>query len=100
MKAWTVVGYTYAAENFHETPLAERLVAEGHLHHSVLDPGGDLEEALDLWANDAGIDRHDESMFDSDEFPKTILASDVDCLACLDDGCRTCGRFTGETEGQ
>lgn len=46
----------------------------------------DAEEFLDGIAQAFGIDRHDESSFDTDEFPKVVFADQV----TLDDACGRC----------
>ena len=78
MNATTIVGYTYQAENLHPTC-------------AVLDYAGDtdpfvsVEVELDRYAERIGIDRMDETTFDSGDFPKVIFSSMLD-------GTETCGR--------
>lgn len=80
-----IVGYTFQAENLcldcaHS--LSVRLFREaGGKVESML-----VETNLDAAATYLGIDRHDESTFDSGDFPKVIFDSQVEdgetCGAC------------------
>lgn len=78
MKAWTIVGYTYNAENYMPEAIVAQLTTNpGNVNHHravVTAP----EAHLDLLARLAGIDRTDERSFDSGDFPKVIFASDVE----------------------
>lgn len=75
MKAFDIVGYTYAVENWLPEELLEALIASGDLAPGARGIG--LEAALDQLAGERGIDRQDERSFDSSEFPKVIFASQL-----------------------
>lgn len=83
MKAWAIVGYTYRAEQYCPTCLPRALTPTGH-NTVTTEP---TETLLDGLAQAAGIDRTDENTFDSGDFPKVILASQVED----DERCGTCG---------
>lgn len=81
MKAWTIVGYTYAADNY-----CPDCIRDSFVTLSGWEVGRTTEELLDHAADIRGIDRADEGSFDSGDFPKVILASMVEtderCGAC------------------
>lgn len=64
--------------------------------------GMTIEQHLDMVARMRGIDRSDETTFDSSEFPKPVFRSDVSSpgsLRGLDteyDRCGSCGEVLGE----
>ena len=81
MRAWTIVGYTYRAENYTPAGIITALpTGEGE----QFDGWGDAtrtmgaEEFLDGIAQAFGIDRQEEYSFDSNDFPKVIFASQVE----------------------
>lgn len=86
MKAWEIVGYVYSADIWCVECMATKAVT------IFRNAGGKVESIstesnLNSAALYMGIDRHDESSFDSDEFPKVIFASDA-----TDEECTICGR--------
>lgn len=78
MHATDIVGYMFQVDIWHGPCLP--LLAMG-VENSV-------EDALDAIAVDRGVDREDERSFDSDEFPKVIFASQVECT---EERCGGCG---------
>jgi hypothetical protein len=76
MKAWTIVGYTYKAENLCLD------CAHGAARRENPDPAlvesMSVETELNDWANTVGIDRDDEESYDSNDFPKVIFVSMVE----------------------
>lgn len=76
-KAWDIAGYTYRAETLCPSCIKVALMDDG-----ILWPGAgnalSIEAALDVVAEHSGIDRYDEWMFDSDDFPKVIFESQID----------------------
>lgn len=68
MKAWTVVGYTYAADIYCTECVLK--VYTGDENEWALD----TEDRLDQYAETLGIDRQDEWTFDSGDFPKVVFA--------------------------
>lgn len=75
MRADTVVGYVYQADQFHPSCLY------GVPWRVEV---GEVEHALDRWAALDGVNRADESSFDSDDFPKVIFADQAEgvCGRC------------------
>lgn len=77
MNATDVVAYTYQADVWHPSCVV-----------GDYDPWRGVEAELDAWADRAGIDREDETTFDSDDFPKVVFASDLTgdemCPGCLE----------------
>lgn len=84
-----IVGYTFAADNYCPEHVIDALpTSEGGVHMSV-------EDNLDELAAAFGIDRTDESSFDSGNFPKIITkqqaehdagwGADVRCGRCGSD---------------
>lgn len=87
MNAAEIAGYTFDAELFHPNCLISVLVLNRELSPAALDMGN--ERALDQHAAANGIDRADESSFDSSEFPKVVFVDQVDadediCAHCAD----------------
>ncbi len=88
MNVDTIVGYVFKAETF----CTEHMKLE--VHRRLVKPLGiydnetnklDAELYLDAIANKLGINRVEESSFDSDDFPKIIFHSDEwdgDCEGC------------------
>lgn len=71
----SIAGYTWRAENYLPDDLIEAMIAA-----RLLAPGArsmTVEEALDQAASVEGIDREDECTFDSEDFPKVILGSQI-----------------------
>lgn len=85
MKAWTIVGYTYNAETYCVD------CAHGLARRSNPDPAPvesmSTEVEMNDWARVVKVDRHDESSYDSHDFPKVIFA----CTTADDDICGECG---------
>ena len=71
MRSTDIVAYTYQAELLCPDCV---LVAVDTYHL----PNEDAEGALDRAARLRGIDREDESSFDSDEFPKVVFADSIE----------------------
>lgn len=94
VKAWHIVGYTFAADTCLPEDIEEwakaNLRAEGILPHEIeraaqAGPQWDAgirahrsEGLLWLLAEIRGIDYGDERSYDSGDFPKVIFASDED----------------------
>ncbi|KUJ71017.1 hypothetical protein ACZ90_00390 [Streptomyces albus subsp. albus] len=81
-KAWTIVGYTFAADTY----CADDCVITA-LGEPLSSDCPTIETELDRIADAREIDRDDERSFDSDTFPKVIFASQVEsdeerCGAC------------------
>ena len=93
----TVKGYTYAAEISCPSCLIERLIREGKASSSAWDMSP--EDALDQVAEASGMDRTQQWLFDSDDFPKVIASPSlhVNCTwsgGCLH-RCVQCGKSLG-----
>lgn len=80
MKAWTIVGYTYRSENWMPEAIVNQLTTNpGDMAHARgRTARGDVEKHLDLLARIYGVDRTDESSYDSSDFPKVIFADALD----------------------
>lgn len=81
-----VVGYSYNAEIICSEcayELGKRQALAAGSSYSWGD-GGTAEDALNGWANVIGLDRVDESSFDSDDFPKVILRNQAH-VGCRED---------------
>jgi hypothetical protein len=76
MKSYDLVGYTYRADTY--CPKCIEDFAEIAIF--VLDPNYDeiLLDPISVWAKLAKIDMEDEHSYDSYEFPKVILADQVE----------------------
>lgn len=90
MRATDIVGYTFNADQFHpeclRLPTGKGEAFDGWaLADGVWMP---VEQNLDEIAAAFGINRQDESTFDSGDFPKVIFASQVEDD---DDVCGRCG---------
>jgi hypothetical protein len=70
MHATDIAAYTYQAELV--CPRCVLSVADTYYH-----PSEPAEDVLDRAARLRGIDREDESSFDSGDFPKVVFASQV-----------------------
>lgn len=68
---YDIVGYTYCADTLCGPCTIERMIANGEASPSAR--GMDVEDALDQIAAANGYDRHDETSFDSDDFPKIVF---------------------------
>jgi hypothetical protein len=64
-----VIGYVYQADTFCPDHIVEQIDGEA----AVQDFAGSVESKLDYIATMFGIDRDEESSFDSGDFPKVIL---------------------------
>lgn len=86
--SFDIAGYTYRAEQYTPKGLIERLIKFA----AVPLPEGEItaESMLDQWAKAGGIDRQDETTFDSNEFPKVIFEDQAegDFLNHVTDGGR------------
>lgn len=73
MAATDVVAYTYQADTYHPACV---LRAMGYTQRTA--ERVDVETELDELARERRIYRHDESSYDSDDFPKVIFESDLE----------------------
>ena len=76
MRATDVVAYSYNAEQWTPAGLIEVGIREGWLAPAARDM--EAEEVLDQAQHAFGIDRYDESTYDSGEFPKVIFGSQIE----------------------
>jgi len=89
MKAWDIVGYTYAADTYcpdciiGALPMGDGQAFDGWATSVPMS----VEDNLNEIAFAFGIDRMDERSFDSSDFPKVVFQSSVE-----DDICTTCGQ--------
>jgi hypothetical protein len=72
VKAYDIVGYTYCAEILCPTCTTAVMVAQGEASPAALDMSA--EDVLNQVAGANAVDRDDETSFDSDDFPKVVLA--------------------------
>lgn len=79
-KAWAVVGYTYAADEFCPDDIVQAMGEHRYANESAAD-------TLDRVAMRRSIDRMDEYTFNSGDFPKVIVSS----MVTEDDVCGACG---------
>lgn len=77
MNSYDIIGYIYQADIHCPDCIAQTFGG------SILD---DSEWVLDREASSRGIDRYDEGSFDSDDFPKVVLA----CMTDQSEYCGTC----------
>lgn len=70
-----IAGYTYKAEHMRPEKVIEELIAEGAITEADRDRS--VEEILSDLAAARGVDRDDEWSFDTDDFPKVILAGQL-----------------------
>lgn len=88
LHATAIVGYTFNADTLCCDCVRELAIGEALKAGSATMWGdsGTSEDTLGEWASLIGLDRADESSFDSGEFPKVIFASMVEaderCGAC------------------
>lgn len=79
MRAYDIIGYIYQADIHCPDCIAQMFGG------SILD---DSEWVLDREASSRGIDRYDDGSFDSDDFPKVVLAGMTEqsewCGTCHD----------------
>jgi len=74
-----ILGFTYKAAVYCHDCIIQQLTGT---------PGnGNVDDALDVYAARAGVNREDEYGFDSDDFPKIIFSYQVDNA----DTCDYCG---------
>lgn len=83
--ATDIVAYTYRAKLYHARCIVAALIFDDELRIMNIDL---TETILDNAAHVAGINRHDEYSFDSDEFPKVVFDSQLD----IDSAHSTCGQ--------
>lgn len=83
MHATTIVGYTFNADNY-----CPDCTFDGWNGNRPADMPGyaSVEQLLTAIAKSRGIDRDDESSFDSGDFPKVIFADQVHDGCSLDNG--------------
>lgn len=77
MLTYSIVGYTYQADNFAPDSLIEHMIVAGELSPGARGMGA--EAALDQLANGEGVNREDERTFDSGDFPKVIFEDRITC---------------------
>lgn len=93
MKPRTVVGYTYQADTYCPSCTASRVTANpGDAAHGVRPPlhrrtSEQAEAVIASAARIKGIDRTDETSYDSGDFPKVIVADQVEAS----ERCGLCG---------
>lgn len=75
VRADDIAGYTYQAQNYRPTALIDALIDEGRIGPDAR--GRDVEDVLTALASQNGVDRLDESSFDTAEFPKVIFESQI-----------------------
>lgn len=83
MNSHQIVAYTYQADIYCPTCLIEKMIFKGEASPAARNMVE--ENVLDQCADAQGIDRYDETTFDSDEFPKVVFADqadDLDCIRC------------------
>ena len=90
MRTDTIVGYSFRADIYCPEHIVPAL-GRGTM------PAYAAEEELDAIAAETGIDRGDESSFDSDDFPKVAFRDQVRGMADYpliddEDGCETADR--------
>lgn len=92
--ATDIVGYTYKASVYCPSDIIAAVEASGDYEGwelaagVVMSPEANLSEIAAAF----GIERMDESTFDSDDFPKVIFSSQVE----EPEYCETCGRDISE----
>lgn len=91
-----IVGYTWQAELFCPACLRRKFLGALPTSQSMGKWETDVEELLNEFATERGVDRSDEHSFDGDDFPKVVTIQQVDldqcgvCWKYLDDGTLTC----------
>lgn len=85
MKAWTIVAYTFDAEQVCRDCM-RRKAAFACEAAGINSEFVGLEDLLDRWAALEGVDRMDEHTFDSGDFPKVVFASQIEDIEHCD-GC-------------
>lgn len=80
MKSWTIVAYTYQAANM--CPACIHRIFMG-------DDESTTEVVLDGSARYLGVNREDETSFDSGDFPKVVFADQVES----NEACDACGEL-------
>lgn len=94
MSTDSIVGYMYEADLYCPEHIVEQL-ARRQWAADPVEAGrviercarDSAESALDALAHDLAIEREDETTFDSDDFPKVVLAGMLDG----DEHCGKCG---------
>lgn len=90
IKAYDIVGYAFQADTYCVDCTRDLAQAQTFAAGSATSWGdcGSAEDILAEWAGLLGIDRHDETSYDSDEFPKVVFASMVEgnerCGGCYE----------------
>lgn len=101
MRSSDVVGYTYQADVYcddHMRAIAKRQLVTNDVA-TMWGDCGSAEDIIGEWASAIGLDRDDESTFDSGDFPKVIPEelAHADCTlesGCID-RCIGCGQPIG-----
>lgn len=75
MKSYAIVGYTFNTENYCTEDIREMFVTSAGFTAPAF---ATTEDVLDSVATNMGIDRSDESSYDSSDFPKVIFASQIE----------------------
>lgn len=74
-----IVAYTYKGDLWAPEYIVGQLTTNpGHVGHGERPSESPVEPHLDLLARIKGIDRHDESSYDSDEFPKVVFGDQLE----------------------
>jgi hypothetical protein len=74
MKSYTIVGYTFNTENYCVDCTREMFTPE----NLTIPADASTEGVLEAASLARGINRLDESSYDSSEFPKVIFASQIE----------------------
>ena len=80
-----IVGYTYQAELLCPGCTAEAFLKTRTVKDYVREDLSRVEEMLDFFAKAEGIDREDLYSYDSDDFPKPLLACQANGHECCDE---------------
>lgn len=74
-----IVAYQYKGELWAPEYIVGQLTTNpGHVRHGEFPSATPVEPHLTLLARIKGIDRDDESTYDSDEFPKVVFRDQLD----------------------
>ncbi len=89
-----IVAYSYHADIFCPECIVTAVCAAEHLETTPAAPAMAAEDLLNQLAEYGGIDRDNETSFDSDDFPKVVLGLNVcdgEHEHCADCGVDLCG---------
>jgi hypothetical protein len=84
-KSYDIAAYTYAADLYCQVCIIP-VLCNAEL---IGDYANSAESVLDLLAPRMGIDRYEESSYDSGDFPKVVFNDQVSA----DDRCGSCGEL-------